>query len=92
MNFDICKRCFANHHKNIYYISLKKNIVLIENENLFFEENHFSCLKKVKTPKKYAVFQAFFEEQNIKKALKDINLLMQSDCPYYAEHQINDWN
>lgn len=89
MNIDICKKCLNSNCIEFFYYDLYDYQL---NKRLFFItiKSYPFNICKLKNYKMFATEEEVIEIINSNRA-KDY-IFIDKSCPYYIEHQMNNWN
>lgn len=89
MNFEFCNNC--PNKTNNYFLSLSDDQKEIRYFGVYSYEPEYFC-KLISKNKMYETLYINMDLQKIRQIFNDNELFPQNGCPYYFEHQINDWN
>ena len=85
-HFDICKKCPLNNDKHLFYlITIEDGMFVYKSKNccLKIPEEEFDNDKNIPE-----VYMGVYDIIKFTDGVIEPNKL----CPYYAEHQLNDWS
>ena len=89
MNLDICKKCLKSKHVNFFWNNVYNNSEHRDFYYITIVGYPFNICKM----KNYKMFDTKEEVVEIIDTNRSENFInLDESCPYYAEHQMSDWN